>query len=197
MAVDHVEVALVDRQVDRFAQGAPGVVQAGREPGELHEVAEVLDRRVAAAFVEVADERGAVGRREHHVRSADAGAALGVARVLHELGRRGVGHELAGEAAGDPDALAGDVGPGAAPQRERLRVVSELDADLLENRLRVVLDELETLDGHHVVDRHPARDVGHDGRSRLDARRPACLPAAAGSTPSTSFTDHVQASCRR
>ena len=76
-------------------------------------------------------------------------------------------------------------------------VVAELDADLLEDRLRVVLDELQALGGHHVVDRHPARDVGHDGRSGLGPRRPARLPAApAGTAPSTSFTCHAQASCR-
>ena len=195
VAVDHVEVALVDRQVDRLAQRPSRVVQAGREVCKLHEVAEVLDRRVAPAFVEAADERGAVGGREHHVRAADARAALGIAGVLHELGRRGVGHDPSGEAAGDSDPLTVDIGAGFAPQRERFRVAPEFDANLRENRLRVVLDELETLGGHHVVDRHPARDVGHDGRSGLGSRRPARLPAAAPRPdPSAWFTGHSHTS---
>ena len=56
--------------------------------GELHEVAEILDARVAAALVEVADEGRAVGRREHRVLAADQHVAGGIARVLRELARR-------------------------------------------------------------------------------------------------------------
>ena len=63
--VDHVVVPLVDRQVDRLAHRAARVVQERGRVGELHEVPEVLDRAVAAAPVEVAHERGAVGRRKH------------------------------------------------------------------------------------------------------------------------------------
>ena len=174
----------------------PAVVQAGREPGELHEVAEVLDGGVAPAFVEATDEGRAVGRREHHVRPADAGAALGIACVLHELRRRGFGDELAGEPTGDPDPLGIDVGTGAPPKRQRLGVIAELDADLLQDGLRVVLDELQALGGHHVVDRHAARHVRHDGRSRVGARGAACLPAAAASSSPSSLTRHVQASCQ-
>ena len=198
MTVDHVEVALVDRQVDRFAQGASGVVQRGGEVGELHEVAEVLDCRVAPSFVEAADERRAVGWSEHHVRTADARAPLRVARMLDEFARRGVGDELASEAARNPDPLALNVGPGVAPQRERLRIVPELDADLLEYRLRVVLDELQPFDGHHVVDRHPARDIGDDGRPGLGTCGPSRLSAAAtGSSSTQSFARHSPASFRR
>ena len=62
VAVDHVEMPLVDRQVDRLADRAAGVVQRRRHVGQLDEVAEVLDVRVAPALVEVADERRAVGR---------------------------------------------------------------------------------------------------------------------------------------
>ena len=63
--------------------------------------------------------------------------------------------------------------PASAPQRERFRIVPELDPDLLQDGLRVALDELQALGGHHVVDRYPARDVGHDVRPRLGPRRPA------------------------
>jgi hypothetical protein len=56
VAVDHVEVPLVDRQVDRLADRAAGVMESGGHVGQLDEVAEILDARVAAALVEVADE---------------------------------------------------------------------------------------------------------------------------------------------
>ena len=41
MGVDHVEMPLVDRDVDRFADGASAVVQPWRVVGELDEVLEV------------------------------------------------------------------------------------------------------------------------------------------------------------
>ena len=71
VAVDHVEMALVDRHVDRLADRAAGMVQPGRGLRELHEVAEILDRAVAAALVEVHDEGRAVGRREDDALAAD------------------------------------------------------------------------------------------------------------------------------
>ena len=198
VAVDHVQVALVDRQVHRLAQGAAGVVQPGRQVCELHEVAEVFDCRVAPALVEVANERGAIRRHEHRVRATDACAPFRVARVLDELGRRRIGDEPPGETTRNPDPLTLNVGAGAAPERQCLGVVPELDADFLENRLRVVLDDLQALGGQHVVDRHAAGDVGHDGRSGLGARRTARLPAAAaGSTPSPPFARHHSTSVLR
>ena len=82
--IDHVEVALVDRHVDRLAHSAAGMVDRRRHVGELHEIAEILDRAVAAALVEVAHEGRTVDRREHGGVAADLDRALGVARVLRE-----------------------------------------------------------------------------------------------------------------
>ncbi len=57
VGVHHVEVTLADRHVDGLADGAAGVVEVGRQVGELHEVLEVGEGRVAAALVEVVHER--------------------------------------------------------------------------------------------------------------------------------------------
>ena len=57
VGVDHVEVALGDRDIHRFAHGAPRVVQIGRHVGEPDEVLEVSQGGVPAARVEVVDER--------------------------------------------------------------------------------------------------------------------------------------------
>ena len=62
-------------------------MQVGRGVGELHEVAEVLDRAVAPAVVEVAHERRAVVRGEDRVHPADLDVALRVAGELGELAR--------------------------------------------------------------------------------------------------------------
>ena len=81
----------------------------GDEIGELHEIAEILDRAVAPALVEIVDERRAVVGREHRRLAADLHAALGVAGVLGVDGGRGRA-ELLGQPLGKAHALALDVG---------------------------------------------------------------------------------------
>ena len=77
--------------------------------------------------------------------------------------------ELRGQAAREPHPLALDVAPGVLQQLQRVRRVVELDAHLLEDRVGVVLDELEALLAQHLERRHRARDV----RDSLGARRAA------------------------
>ena len=57
MAVYHIEVALIDRQIYRFAYGAATMVQAGGEISQLDKIPEILNCRVAASFVQVVDKR--------------------------------------------------------------------------------------------------------------------------------------------
>ena len=57
MRVHHVEMALVNRHVHRFTNGAAAVMQMGQLVHELYDVLEVFDRGVPAALVEVGDER--------------------------------------------------------------------------------------------------------------------------------------------
>ena len=85
--------------------------------GELHEVAEVLDRPVAAPVVEVADERRAVGGREDRVAAADLDVVGRVARDLRERRRRRRLDDAAAQAAREAHALAVDVGAGVREQR--------------------------------------------------------------------------------
>ena len=143
VGIDHVEVPLVHGHVDRLADRAAAVVEVRRQIGQLHEVAEVLDRAVAAAAVEVAHEGRAVVRREDGVRIADPDAPLGVPCVLGEHARRGGLDDLAAHPAREADALALDVGTGILEQAQRLGVAPELEPDLLEDRVGVVLDQRE------------------------------------------------------
>ena len=180
MAVDHVEVALVDRQVDRLADGPAAVVQVGRQVGQLHEVAEVLDGPVAAPAVQVAHERRAVGRREDRAHAADVDVARRVAGDLPEVVRGGGLDDGPAHAAREADPLAVDVGAGLAQQAQGVRVAAEVDADLLEDRVGVVLDEREPLlredleGGHRArqerrVDRRVVGSCGLSGRSAAGA----------------------------
>ncbi len=167
--VDHVEVPLVDRQVDRLADGPARVVQRGRHVGELHEVAEVLDARVAAPLVEVAHEGGAVGRGEHGAVAADDDVAGRVAGVLGEFARCRALHQRAAHAAREADALALDVSPGGLPQRKALRIIAEVQADLLEDRVGIVLEQRQALLAQDLVVRDVAGDVGDEGRAARGA----------------------------
>ena len=178
MRVDHLEMPFVDRQIDRLAHRAAGMVDVRAEVGELDEVLEVLERAVAAAFVEVVDERRAVIGREHHRVAADRDVALGIARVLHILRRRG-GAQLPRQAARKAHPLALDVAARAAKEFERAGKLAKLDADFLKQRLGVALDRRQPLLADHFGERNFAGDVGDGGERGLRARASARLAATA------------------
>ena len=192
MRIDHVEVALVDRDVDRLADGSAAVVEVRRGVGQLHEVPEVLDRAVTPAVVEVAHERRAVVRCEYRVHPADLDVVGVVACVLGELARGAGLDDLAAHPAGEADQLAVDVGAGVTQRPEGIRVAAEDDADLLEDRIRVVLDEREALP------RRGPRTVPASGSGTAFARsgsrggRPPSLASAAA--PGRCRTGHRSSS---
>ncbi len=169
---------LVDRQVDRLADRAAGVMQRVRHVGELHEVTEILDARVTPAFIDVADEGRPVGGRKNGAIAADHDAARRVACVLHEfLGSR-AGDDGAAHPAGKAHALALDVGACVTQDLQRLGVIAEVDADLFEDRVRIVLEQLETLGAQHLVIRDVARYVRDGGVAARSARGTLGVPAA-------------------
>src|SRR4029450_11062614 len=70
-------------------------------------------------------------------------AALGVAGVLCELTRRGRLDDLPAHPAREADPAAPGGGPGIAQRAQRILVATELEADLLEDRVGVLLDGRE------------------------------------------------------
>ena len=66
------------------------MMQARQHVDEPREVAEILDRSVAAALIEIADEGWTIDRREHGVVAADADAVGRVARMLRIFAGRGL-----------------------------------------------------------------------------------------------------------
>jgi hypothetical protein len=172
--VVHVEVALVHGHVDRLAHRTTRVVHPGRDEGQLHEVLEVLDRAVAAASVDVVHERRAVDGSEHGPVAADFDIAGGIAGMLG-VGRRRGAAEGAGEALGKADAATLTVGAGGREQSVRARIVAELDADFLQDRLGVGLDDGERLFTEEIGRRNVARDVGDRRRGPQLAGRLARL----------------------
>ena len=61
---------------------------------------------------------------------------------------------------------------------QRLGVVAEVDADLFEDRIRIVLEQLETLGAQHLVIRDVARYVRDGGVAARGARGSLGVPAA-------------------
>ena len=61
MGGDHVEVPLVNREVNRLTDRAPRVVHPGGQLGQLHEVLEIDDGGVATPSLEIRDKRRTVG----------------------------------------------------------------------------------------------------------------------------------------
>ena len=135
------------------------MVDIGAEVGELHEILEVLDRAVAAALVEVADEGRAVVWREHHGVAADQHVALRIAGVLH-VARWRRRAKLSREPARKAHPFALDVAARPAKKLKRAGKAAEFDADLLEQRVGVALDDLEPLGAQNFGQRDLAGDVG-------------------------------------
>ena len=116
------------------------MVQRRRHVGQLYEILEVFEARVAAAFVEAANERRAVSRGEHGVAATDPHIACRVAGVLGELaGGTGL-HDAAAHAAGKLHQLADHFGAGRAQDIQCLRVLAELDTHFGENGVGIALD---------------------------------------------------------
>jgi hypothetical protein len=104
--------------------------------------------------------------------------ALGVAREQLEFAwdRR---EQRTGQPPRDPHAFAAHVGAGIAPEPQRLRVAPELDADFLEDRLGIGLDDFDGLRVEQFDRGDPASDVGQLGVAELRPRRAADLPRVA------------------
>ena len=172
-------MALVHRQVRRLAQGAAGVVQARAQPRQFDEVAKILNGGVAPAFVQVADEGGAVGGDQHGAASPDDHIALRIAGVLREFRRRVLPDEGATQPLGETGPLAIDVGAAFLQDRQGLRIVAEIDADLLQRHLGVLLDQRQARLVHELVVGDLALDERH-GRWRLS---PRALPGPSAPGP--------------
>ena len=133
-------------------------------------------------MIEVANKRRAVGRHADHAVAADHRAAFRVARMLHVLGGRRCLDDRTTQPTRKTNALAVYVSTRVAPQLYRPRKVSKLDADLLEYRFRVVLDQLEGLVVKQPEIGNLAVDPGGDRGDWLPTG--GSLGFAAGAAPS-------------
>ena len=168
MGVHHVEVALVDRDVDRFADGAAGVVQPRRGVRQLDEVLEVDERSVPSTAGEVAHERRAVGRREHDVVAADLDRPIRVAGVLRERARRGRAQRTHMSRV-EAHSITVDRRAGVAEQPDG-DVVVDVHPDLGQDLVSLLLDQRQPFLAEQLVVRDLATDERRRGRVRVGIR---------------------------
>ena len=174
--------------LDRIAAGDVDAVEVLRQPHEVAEVRHVAD---PSAAVEV----HGVGRRgdvdEGHVAPADRHPSLGIAGGDVELAG-GLGHLLQHEAAIHAHGDAVDGAAGGAQVVARL-VVEEVDADLLEDAHRRVVDRGDAFGRQRL-----GRPVGVDRDAPWhlgDRSGRGAAPVAAAPRPA--FGHRPASSCRR
>src|SRR5260370_25522580 len=105
---------------------------------------EALELTVGEPFLEIMEDRRAIIRRKHHCVTADRDIALGIARMLHVLRRRG-GAQAPRQAAGKAHPFALDVATRVAKEFKPARELAKLDPNLFEQRLSCPLDRLPSL----------------------------------------------------
>ena len=159
--VRHAQVTDRDRQIDRFADDAAGVVKTPDLVVHSGEVAEIFNRCVAAAAFEIVDERWSETRAENHCIAANANGAFGIAGVLHKgPGRRA--NPVAAPAGVEPDAFATDAGTSRPEDLQCLGIPPKLHADFVQDSIGVVFDD----HGRFRVEKIGHRDLADEIRRR-------------------------------
>jgi hypothetical protein len=102
-----------------------------------------------------------------------------VACVLRELPRRARLDDPSAHAPREPDQLAVDLSAAIAQCLQRVRVATEHDPDLFEDRVGVVLDERQTLLAEDLEWRQRARQERRALEVALEPGSAACIPSAA------------------
>ena len=149
MRVDHVEMARLERQVLGLHDSATGAMNLRRGLRHLVEIGEVGDGRTPTTPVEVRDEGRPVDGRVDHVVAADGDGVLWIAR-LHLEHLRHLLDLLLDERRLEADAAVLDRQPRPPEGVEGARV-EEIDADLLQNLHRMVVDLLNLILREDVV----------------------------------------------
>ena len=182
----HVQVTDGDGQVDGLADDAARMVETPDLVVHPGEVAEILDRRIAATTVEIVNERRSETRAEDHRIAAHTNAVFGIAGVLDKRsGRRA--NPVAAPAGIEPDAFAIDARTCCPEDLQGLGVSPKLHADLVQDSIGVAFDDhgrvrIEEIEHRYLAD-EKRRGPGRFGGPRLD------LPSASGPSPG-----HVNAS---
>ena len=162
MRQNHVEMALADRLIRRFDHRSARVMQPRRGVGELHEVFEVVQRRITPSPLKVRREGGAVSRHQNDVVAAEGDGHFRIARdKIESCGRRRAqrSRQSRREAHPLPFNLRASVGEKPAGDR----IAPELNADFGQDPVRLIFDALKR--------RRAQKVIGGDIALSADRRR--------------------------
>jgi len=177
VGVLNVEVPLARRNVHRLAGTAAHEMNGWRGVGELDEIGQIFEGGIASTAIEIGDEGWSADRREHRGVAAHLHRLGGVAG-MHLKNLWGAFEQFAAEAAGQAHELAPHIGARFAPELQGRRITTELDADFLQDRLGVVLDDLDGLGVQQIDHRNFPLDVGELRQALLTTLGPAGVPTA-------------------
>ena len=186
MRQQHVQMALVHRNIGRLADRAARMVQPFRHIAQLHEILEIVQRRIAPPAGLIAHKGRAVNRGQHQIAATNVHIARRVAGMLGKL-RRGGCTKLARKPARNMHPLALDGRARRPPKLQRGRVFKEIHADFFQNGVGVPFDDRQRF----FVQDLEIRDVPADefGGVKADRRafRPPRGPTAAPCPAPTGF----------
>ena len=160
MGIDHIVVAFVDRKIDRFANRSARMMQAVCHIGQLHKIAEVLDRGIAPSAFAAVNERAAIGRDQHQVVAADHHVVIRVAGILGEHCGRALLDDFPAHAARKAHPHPIGRSPGSNEQCDRFGIVLDVDPDLFKDRVGVVFQRGQIGIAQHRIGRNEALDIG-------------------------------------
>ena len=138
MRQHHIQMPFVDRNIRRLADCAARVVQPGAAIGQLHEVLKILQRRIAAATLEIGDKGRSIAGHQDNIVTAQRDGVGRVAGVKLELCRGGRA-QLSGQSGGEADPFAHNHCARRREQVKRHLVAAKLDADGCQDPVGLIL----------------------------------------------------------
>jgi hypothetical protein len=141
MGIEHVEMALVGRQVHRLTDHAAGMMQPGNRLVQFHQRGEIVIAGVAAAAVEIVHEGWPPGGAEHRAVAAQLHCVAGIARVLVKFPWRRCLYGAAAEARLEAHPLTLHVAASGTENLQDFGIAGEIHAGVLENDIGILFNQ--------------------------------------------------------
>ena len=151
MGVDHVEVTLAHRNIDRLTHRATRVVNVRRHVCQLDKVLKILDRCIPTAIVNVIHKRRAVVWSKHCRIAAYLHIVLWITSMLCVNARSACLHDCSAHSTRKTNSSAVNNCASIFESLNRAWVVANLDANLFEDCVCIALEQREAFIGNHFV----------------------------------------------
>ena len=169
MRVDHVQVTLVYRDIDRLANGAARQVHGRRGISEFDEIVKIFQRGITSAFIQVEYEGTTIGGYENRVFTSYLDVTIGIAGVLGILGGCRCLDNGTTQATRESYPFTVNLG---APFLQNIQChghIAEVDSNLFKNGIGIIFDEFEALFIEYFKIGNFARDIRFTDADNLDS----------------------------